>query len=142
MDSFSDDYTGYNPHQNVLIPYGYIVPGKLEQVKKTLKIALNEPDLIVHYGYTREPSKMVHLLKYVTRATFRDWQWDEVMAAHIYGLQNALSWGKWDAEPAWSLEDLEGETRAELEDDDFKAIESLEGGICPQCWAEDELIVP
>jgi len=64
-----------------------------------------------------------------------------VMAAHIYGLHHALSWGKWDNQPAWSLEDLESDTRADLEDDDFKAIESLESGTCPQCglpleWGE------
>jgi len=122
----------YNPHVNVLVPYGFITRGKFRRIKRALRAALQEPDLIVHYGYTREPARMVHALKYVTRATFLDWMWAPDVAASIYNFHNSQVWGKWDGEPAWSLGDLEGEP--ELADlPDPLAIESLESGICPRC---------
>ncbi|MBA7671244.1 hypothetical protein ES703_79398 [subsurface metagenome] len=131
----------YNPHVNVLVPYGFITRGKFRRIKRALRAALQEPDLIVHYGYTREPARMVHALKYVTRATFLDWMWAPDVAASIYNFHNSQVWGKWlsreelKAHPelaAWSLGDLEGEP--ELADlPDPLAIESLESGICPRC---------
>ncbi|GAI76848.1 unnamed protein product, partial [marine sediment metagenome] len=44
--------------------------------------------------------------------------------------------GQWDGEAAWSLSDLGGEARAEVEDMDIQAIESLAAGICPVCGKE------
>ncbi len=122
----------YNPHINVLVSYGFITRGKFRRIKRALRVALQEPDLIVHYGYTREPARMVHALKYVTRATFLDWRWAPDVAASIYNFHNSQVWGKWDGELAWSLDDLEGEP--ELADlPDPLAVESLESGICPRC---------
>ncbi|GAI94550.1 unnamed protein product, partial [marine sediment metagenome] len=118
---------GYNPHLNVLVPYGFIIPGKMNRIKQALRAALQEPDLIIHYGYTREPARMVHALKYITRATFLDGMWAPDVAASIYNFHNAQVWGKWDGEPAWSLDSLEGEP--ELADlPDPLAVESLESG--------------
>jgi len=119
---------GYNPHLNVLVPYGFITRGKLRRVKRALRAALQEPDLIVHYGYTTEPARMVHALKYVTRATFLDGMWAPDVAASIYNFHNAQVWGKWDGEPAWSLGDLEGEPELK-----FQHVADLESGICPRC---------
>ncbi|GAI65846.1 unnamed protein product, partial [marine sediment metagenome] len=93
----------YNPHINILVSYGFITRGKFRRIKRALRAALQEPDLIVHYGYTREPSRMVHALKYITRATFLDWMWAPDVAASIYNFHNAQVWGKWDGEPVWSL---------------------------------------
>ena len=122
----------YNPHLNVLVSYGFITRGKFRRIKKALRAALQEPDLIVHYGYTREPARMVHALKYITRATFLDAMWAPDVAASIYNFHNAQVWGKWDGEPAWSLDGLEGEHG--LKDLlDPLAVESLESGICPRC---------
>ena len=122
----------YNPHLNVLVPYGFITRGKFRRIKRALRAALQEPELIVHYGYTREPARMIHALKYVTRATFLDGMWAPDVAASIYNFHNAQVWGRWDGEPVWSLGDLEGEP--ELADlPDPLAVESLESGICPRC---------
>ncbi|GAH93154.1 unnamed protein product, partial [marine sediment metagenome] len=122
----------YNPHVNVLVSYGFITRGKFRRIKRALRAALQEPDLIVHYGYTREPARMIHALKYVTRATFLDGMWAPDVAASIYNFHNAQVWGKWDGELAWSLDELEGEP--ELKDlPDPLAVESLESGICPRC---------
>jgi len=131
----------YNPHQNVLVDYGFIVPGKLERIKQSLRAALQEPDLIVHYGYTKEPARMIHALKYVTRATFLDWMWAPDVAASIYNFHNSQVWGKWlsgeelKAHPelaAWSLGDLEGDPDLAVLPDPL-AVESLESGLCPRC---------
>jgi len=123
---------GYNPHLNVLVPYGFITRGKFRRIKRALRVALQEPDLIVHYGYTREPARMVHALKYITRATFLDWTWAPDVAASIYNFHNAQVWGCWDGEQLWSLDELEGEP--ELQDlPDPLAVEKLESGICPRC---------
>jgi len=124
----------YNPHQNVLVAYPFIVPGKLERIKRSLRAALGEPDLIVHYGFTKEPAVMVHVLKYVTRATFRDWMWAPEVAADLYKFHNVRSWGRWadlkkNPEAAvWSSDDLEGEPELK-----FQHVVDLESGICPRC---------
>jgi len=133
-DDSSQDRQGtrYNPHLNILVPYGFITRGKFRRIKRALRAALQEPDLIVHYGYTREPARMVHALKYVTRATFLDGMWAPDVAASIYNFHNAQVWGKWDGEQSWSLDNLEGEP--ELKDlPDLLAVASLESGICPRC---------
>ncbi|MBA7693446.1 hypothetical protein ES703_102028 [subsurface metagenome] len=80
---------------------------------------------VVNYSYTKVVPKMVHVLKYVTRGTFRDYTWDERMAAELYNFRNMRSWGSWpkDEPPAWELE-----KKAELE-----TIAKLEAGICPVC---------
>ncbi|GAJ18504.1 unnamed protein product, partial [marine sediment metagenome] len=28
---------GYNPHLNVLVPYGFIIPGKMNRIKQALR---------------------------------------------------------------------------------------------------------
>ena len=78
---------------------------------------------VVNYSYTDVVPKMLHILKYVTRATFRDYTWDERMAGELYNFRNMRSWGSWADRPVW---DLEG--KAELE-----PIAKLESGLCPVC---------
>ncbi|GAI66423.1 unnamed protein product, partial [marine sediment metagenome] len=137
VDNASESSSGgrgdrYNPHVNVLVSYGFITRGKFRRIKRALRAALQEPDLIVHYGYTREPARMVHALKYITRATFLDWMWAPDVAASIYNFHNAQVWGKWDGEPVWSLDNLEGDPELAVLPDPL-AVESLESGICPRC---------
>ncbi|GAH95323.1 unnamed protein product, partial [marine sediment metagenome] len=60
-------------------------------------------DLEIHYQYTTSPKKIYHKLKYITRPTFLDQSWDELLAAEIYGLRNNNTWGKWDQDPKWQL---------------------------------------
>ncbi|GAI97293.1 unnamed protein product, partial [marine sediment metagenome] len=78
---------------------------------------------VVNYSYVKVVPKMVHVLKYVTRATFRDYTWDDRMAAELYNFRNMRSWGSWKDEPAWELEE-----KAELE-----TIAKLGEGKCPVC---------
>ena len=78
---------------------------------------------------------MVHTLKYVTRATFRDYNWDIGMALKLRDFRNMVVWGrgKWDGEAVWSLDDLTSSYQEEVEGLDIQAIDNLRASICPVC---------
>jgi len=108
---FGDQSTEYHPHQNAIVDGGYLSPGELQRQKDFIRRKLlkrfmaNElgKDLEIHYQYTTSPKKIYHKLKYITRATFLDQSWDELLAAKIYGLRNNNTWGKWDQSQKWQL---------------------------------------
>ncbi len=121
---FGDVKAGkYNPHNNVIVEAGFLPPEKIEAIKSDLSRALLCPDLIVNYSYRQAEPEMVHTVKYITRSTFRDEQWDGYMAKQIHGFRNIRSWGKWSGVPVW---DCEGSAF-------YLAIEKLERGLCPDC---------
>jgi len=93
-----------NVHLNCLVDAGFIAKPWLNHIVYTLREAFNEPNLIVHYGYVTKPGRMVHLLKYTTRATFHDIEWDKWLAGQLFGFRNMRSWGKWDGPEVWSLQ--------------------------------------
>ncbi len=144
-----------NPHLNSLvggecgpyIPPRVLATIKLEYAGLVYGIPVKElgesHPIDVKYRYRLSPGKMVHALKYVTRATFRDYTWDLDMAMELRGFRNMVVWGRgeWGDEPAWSLGDLGGKARAAVEDLDIRAIESIVAGVCPVCgealtWGE------
>lgn len=96
-----------NVHLNCLVDAGFIARPWLNHIVSTLREAFNEPKLIVHYGYVTKPGRMVHLLKYTTRATFLDYTWDKWLAGQLFGFRNMRSWGKWDEPAVWSLPEAE-----------------------------------
>lgn len=136
--------TPFHPHLNCLVDGRWDSPAKLEAVRKAYAKLLNVPKAVAHYHYTKRPGKMVHHLYYITRATFRDYSWDERMAMELRGFRNMVVWGGvlWKGEPQWSLSDLKGEGKAEVEGLDLEAIQSLHESICPICAREDNEIVP
>ena len=123
----------YNPHLNILVDAGHLKPELLAEIKAKLRAAVNTPDLIVNYQFTRHPRKMMHLLRYVTRATFRNYQWDEWMAGQLFGFRNSRWWGSWHDEPVWTLEQAD-------EDTGLLAANELSSGKCPECHAELEVL--
>jgi len=130
---FSDEFSAakYNPHLNVLVPGGFLSDAKLEFIKAILRAAFNEPLLIVNYSFTDEPGRIVHLAKYVTRATFLDIRWDKFLAGSLYGFRNMRSWGKWEVDkPAWTLDDLSGDAAGEVAGINIKAINALGESRC------------
>ncbi|MBA7677095.1 hypothetical protein ES703_85343 [subsurface metagenome] len=135
-------YPKFHPHLNCLVDGGYLAPEKLDQIKTAYAGMLGCQVVDIHYRYRRSPGEKVHTLKYVTRATFRDLDWDSDAAMAICGsksspgLRNQVSWGRglWDQEPAWSLDELDGLARKEqVPDLDARAVEFLEKSICPRC---------
>jgi hypothetical protein len=126
---FGEKRPGYNPHLNVLVDGGYLRPELLQEIKATLREALNVPDLIVNYSYTEEPRKMVHRMRYITRSTFRVRAWNDYMANELYNFRNMRWWGSWKDELAWSF-DEGGESE---ESEGLQAVSQLQSGMCPDC---------
>jgi len=94
---FGEKSTRWHPHLNVLVDGGYLAPGKLDLIKAAYAGILGCQVIDVNYRYRRSPGEKVHSLKYVTRATFRDYTWDPRMALELRGFRNQLWWGsgKW-----------------------------------------------
>jgi hypothetical protein len=126
---FGDEVTGkWNPHANVLVDSSFIENEKLEAIKATLRQALNVPDLIVHYSFYDKPGQMFQKVEYITRATFRDYDWNPYMANELFNFRNQRWWGTWKDAPAWGADQLE-----ETDVDGLLDIGKLQGGICPDC---------
>jgi len=108
----------------------YLPAPLLEGIKAALCDALDCPELIVHYSYKDKPGQIVQTARYITRATFRDYTWDEYMANELYNFRNIRWWGSWTGEAAWELTQAKDEG-ADVEGLDV--IDSLVSGICPDC---------
>ena len=113
----------WHPHLNVVIEAGHLSKPMLLSIRHAWASILGVDVAVVNYSYTKVVPKMVHILKYVTRATFRDYTWDERMAGELYNFRNMRSWGSWSGPAVWELEG-----KAELE-----PIAKLESGLCPVC---------
>ncbi len=140
---FGDKSTKYHPHLNCLIDGGWLPPATLEAIKRAYASLLETEVVDVKYLYRLSAGKMVHSLRYVCRSTFRDFDWDIELALELRGFRNMVVWGRgqWDSEPSWSLADLKGKARAEVEGLDIEAIEALTEKRCPVCgeavvWGE------
>lgn len=134
---FNDDRPGYpanvfNPHLNFLLDGWRLTKDELAFLKAQLKEATGCPDLIVRYSYTDKPGKIMHILRYITRATFTNRAWDNSFADELYNFRNMRSWGKWDDMPAWEL------AQAGAAGEDISGLEvagKLHDHICPDCGA-------
>ena len=140
---FGDKSTKYHPHLNVLVDGGFVSPRKLDAIKRGYASLLGVDLADVNYRYRLSAGRMVHSLRYVCRATFRDYEWDLEMALELRGFRNMVVWGRglWTADQQWSLANLGGKAKAEVEGLDIEAINSLGSGICPVCglalvWGE------
>ncbi|GAI63033.1 unnamed protein product, partial [marine sediment metagenome] len=128
---FGDKLPGkWNPHLNGLVDGARLEPQRLEAIKAELRAALHVPDLIVHYSYCSTLGQMLQTLRYITRATFRDYAWDPYMAHELWNFRNGRWWGDWNQAPVWELK------QAEAEGEDVAGIEEvtkLQQGICADC---------
>lgn len=124
---------GYNPHVNVLVDAGRLSKQRLNALKQALRDSLRVPDLIVHYHYTTKPAQMMFWLRYVTRATFRDYTWDGYMARQLYNFRNSRWWGNWKGEPVWGVTpDIDAEAGL------LEKLLSIGSGKCPVCHCQLE----
>lgn len=101
--------TNYNPHINIVIQEGFLSPTRLEAIKaywsklvcKVLKI--KKVDIISNYEYTDDMNKAIHLVKYITRATYKGT--DRHIRNIITKFRNIRTWGKF-AKPTQESENL------------------------------------
>lgn len=122
---FGDRKTRYNPHLNVLVDGSYVSPHLLSEIKKAWGSLIGYhkiPD--VRYSYRINPGAKFHSLKYITRSTFLNYEWDPELAKELFNFRNIRYWGCWDKEAIWTMNQEDYETS--------KLIE-FEKGICPLC---------
>ncbi|MBA7540862.1 hypothetical protein ES705_33165 [subsurface metagenome] len=108
---FGDKSNIYNPHLNVLCDGRWLSKVELAQFKDAIRRALLPrsisncigKDLVIHHQYTRNPKKMMNWVRYVTRATFTERQWDEPLAQALYGFHNGCFAGTWNDPTKWRL---------------------------------------
>jgi len=117
----------WNPHINVLVDSAFIEAGQLELIKAELRAAVKCPDLIIHYSFFDEPGQIYHKLKYVVRATFRQYDWNPAMAEELFNFRNIRWWGSWKGEPAWNINQVDADAPS------LEAVNSLHSGLCPCC---------
>jgi len=115
---------GYHPHLNFLLPGGFLSDARLSELKKLVYAAVGMK-VVIHYQYTDVPAKMMHLLKYVTRPTFLDRNWDNELADNLYGHRTTQSFGQWKEEYQWKLEETEEAIPAQCL--------AISKGHCPYC---------
>lgn len=124
---FGDRSKVYHPHLNILAVGGWLTKEKLEGLKaswgRILKVDPDRVNLRVRICDT--PGKILHRVKYITRATFLDWRWDEPLARELTGFRNSSAWGIWDRSPAWKLVDGDGSFEHGY------AVAVLQRGLCP-----------
>lgn len=128
---FGDQDHDFRPHLNLIVEGKYLRGAQLERLKdRVRRAALRKPlsdaigkDCVVHYSYTTQPGKMFHILRYVTRATFLEREWDQGIANELWNFRNSLWWGKWKDGPKWHTQGREKEA----------VVAMLEQGFCPKC---------
>jgi len=109
---------------------GFMPKPLLDKIKAELRQTLNCPDLIVNYSKRDTPGKIMHCARYVTRATFRDYAWNEYMANELFNFRNIRWWGSWNNKPVWDLRQAESEG---VDVSGLSAVAELQQGICPDC---------
>lgn len=129
---FGEENPGkFHPHVNILVEGGYLGCRRLRALRRDLARAVRARELVVNYQFTREPGKMAHWLRYVTRATFLEKSWAPDFAdVTLYNFRNARWWGSWKGEPVWGQDQVQGQAR---DGEDLVAVAALENGECPEC---------
>jgi len=108
---FGEHGEKYHPHLNVLCDGDYLPPEQLAELKDSIRRKLLKrsiansigKDLEINYSYVRTPRRIMHRVKYVTKASFTDINWDEPLAHALYGFHNGCFAGTWNDPPRWKL---------------------------------------
>lgn len=150
---FGDKRAGkWNPHANIAVDGAFIEPELLNEIKAALRENLHCPDLIVHYSFAETPGQIYQKMRYITRSTFKEYDWNPYMAGELApkysytdskvwedekysnlkmvraAFRNQRWWGKWNDEPVWDVEsaldeDIEG----------LQAVSHIQNCACPEC---------
>lgn len=103
--------TKFHPHLNVLYDARWLEKPELEIFKDQIRRALLprplaraiRKDLVINHQADSNPKQMMHWIKYVTKASFRERGWDDPLAEALYGFHNGCFAGHWDDPPRWRL---------------------------------------
>lgn len=87
----------FHPHLEAIVEAGNLSPRLLIEIKQGVAHILRVPfaRVNVHYQYTRNVAKMMHMLRYMLRPTFENYSWDVPLAHALVGFKNSVSWGVW-----------------------------------------------
>lgn len=124
---FGSHGSQFHPHLNLLLDFGRFTKKFLKQLRLFIASLVGVPDLVQHYSYTDKIPIMIHHLKYITRATFTNLEWDPVLAEILKNFRNQTSFGIWKTPTVW------GKHQNKM---DFEHIIDLEHGKCPVCRTE------
>jgi hypothetical protein len=80
--------------------------------------------LAVNYSYKQEQAQVYQALDYCSRPTFTQLEGNERLADSIKRERKVRTWGKWDEEPKWHLDESEKKVHS---------LVALEKGKCPVC---------
>ncbi len=127
---FGEKSQKYAFHLNILVDGGYLEPESLSLLKQKLRRSIYPEWILKEWGdkldiwfnYRDTRPKILHTLRYCTKATFLDWRWDEQLASSIYGERVVSWWGNWKEQPQWQLPESERK---------LKALASLEQKVHP-----------
>ncbi|MBA7712278.1 hypothetical protein ES703_121250 [subsurface metagenome] len=132
IHDFGEQSTKYAFHLNVLVDGGWLEPQDLDELKRKLRRLIYSKRVVdrwgdkldINYHYRNTRAEIIHTLKYCTKATFLDIEWDEPLASNLHGERYCGWWGRWDEPAKWQLP----ESARKLQ-----SLVSLEQGKCPQC---------
>lgn len=97
-----EDGNRFFPHLNYLIDYGYIDKTMLKQwrsdylrwIESNYPVKIEAETTDIHYKYSNKTGKKIHWLKYITRATMREY--NTYYAQIIYKFRNNVVFGKFE----------------------------------------------
>jgi len=127
---FGDDPTKFFFHVNVVVDGGWLEPEVLADLQRKLRRLIYPRSIIrkwgdkldIFYEYKKNEAMAYQALDYFSRPTFTQLEGNEWLADSIKGEHLIRTWGRWDEEPKWHLDET---------DKKVKSLVSVEKGKCP-----------
>jgi len=119
----------WHPHLNIIVDGGYISKKIFEAQSEKFKAELisyfkkhtgsEVNEVVFHYSYVKgsDNKKRMHLLKYVTRSTHRNY--NKQIAELLKGYRTTSTWGKWKFKKVVKTEESE--------------LVNITNNVCPCC---------
>lgn len=121
---FGEKEGSYHPHLNFLFEARFLSKEKLAEIKSVIREIINCKNAVIHYQFSRSVSQIFHWIKYVSRPTFLEQEWDYELAEELYNFRNCVAWGKWNDQDKWEIPE---------EAKRWEFLVKIEQGICPIC---------
>lgn len=121
---FGGNSISFHPHLNLILDSGRLSKRFLTTLRLYLQSVLDISNIVFHYSFVTEIPKIIHILKYVTRSTFKVKSWDEFFADELYNFRNQTSFGSWKDPEIWPKS---------IDLSKFDHIISIQNKECPLC---------